>query len=223
MNLVEWVIVLVLMAVFGLLGQLLENAAKRTERRPGPERRPRPPDPDRLDEYLRELLGRSEPQAERPPAQKPQPAVPPRPRTPQTPAAPAQRVKPRPRRRIVGDQRKKPETPAFPSPRFPRDEAVIDRDLILEQSVTRPLVRTPEGPVVTEAQLARAYADTRQVPPFVRRVFKAVSGRDTESLLAAIVLHELVRAPVTQREHILPALRPLPSPLLPPPSTEGWL
>ncbi len=225
----EWVIIVVLMAIFGLLGQWLENASKGRQRRAEPRRQPKRPQPADLDEYLREILRGGPAQEARRPTERAEPAVPGRPVTP--PRPPTDRVD-RPRRPERAPQR--PGRPARsadrpptrrPQPTVPpREGRLAAPPERLPVSVREPLVAPEDRELIqTEAVMAAPYAQALEQSALASDVIELLVGAQRSKLLAAVVIADLLRAPVTQRQHLLPALRPLPTPLLPPPAVESWI
>ncbi len=222
----EWLIVMIVMAIFGLLGQWLE-AQKREQARGGRQRRrpaPQPVDrPESIDDLLRDILAREAPPAKEPAKPSP-PAGRPVPGTPQPPGTRA----PRRRRRPTAARRPKsapPQAKPVPTMAEVKEAVRVDTAELLagfREAGQKDLSGAfPAGedlgrrrPVVSGELLAGIARDVR------RQLF----APDKRPLIQAIVLYELLRPPVCVRDHALPALRPLPTPLLPPPAaSEGWL
>ena len=222
MNGWEWLVIMILMAVFGLLGQWLENR-KREEARKEAQRRARPQaQPVSVEEYLKELLRTEEPpRAE--PARRDQPPAG-RPVTP---------------RRAPRQGRTAPRKAARRAPSKPAQASPVAKEEIFEKATS---VRVEIGELlqgfdagrrqdVTTVGVAEFTTDLSDVAPrtavhrtdIARRVHALLRHGDARDLASAIVLLEVLRPPVCVRRSPLRPGQFSPVPSLPPPAAAGWL
>ncbi len=212
----EWLVVMIVMAIFGLLSQWLENMKREQAKRPPRRRVPQPVDqPENIDDLLRDILAREAPPKRRPPTEPPVGRPVPR----QRPAPPRAEPVRKPRPQSVPPVR---QTGALDEVK----EAVsIDADKLLvgfREAQQRDL-----SAAFDVGQDLAQVAPTARAPlssPLANEVREQLLQGDLNRLAQAIVLYELLRPPVSARRHVLPMLAPLPTPWLPPPAeSENWL